>query len=324
MTEHRTVSSGETQAKRLEQVSDEVAKLLREPKVARNDAARRVVARFFYGGNIAGAVVGSLLAGFYLLRVLRHRGRDLCRGRAEPRSSPRSAASLAKRTPVIAAVGRRQPDVERAPGAGAVYVAIALSGMTALAAEVIWTRILSLLFGATIYTFSLILAVFLVGLGIGSSLGSALARGLTRPRVALGWCQLLLCAAIAWTAHVLTQSLPYWPINPSISTDPWFTMQLDLVRCLWAVLPARDSLGRELSAGAGVGRDARTGSGAAGRRRLRRQHRRRDRRRADRQPAARGVDRQPARAAGADHRQRRCCWRCSCWRRGRRCDRTSR
>jgi len=24
---------------------------------------------FFYGGNIAGAVVGSLLAGFYLLRV---------------------------------------------------------------------------------------------------------------------------------------------------------------------------------------------------------------------------------------------------------------
>ena len=44
--------------------------------------------------------------------------------------------------------------------------------------------------------------------------------------------------AIAWTAHVLTDSLPYWPINPSISTDPWFTMQLDMVRCLWAVLPA--------------------------------------------------------------------------------------
>ena len=34
VTEHQTVSSGETQAKRLEQVSDEVAKLLREPKVA--------------------------------------------------------------------------------------------------------------------------------------------------------------------------------------------------------------------------------------------------------------------------------------------------
>jgi spermidine synthase len=110
--------------------------------------------------------------------------------------------------------------------------------MTALSAEVIWTRILSLLFGATTYTFSLILAAFLLGLGIGSSVGSALARNLTRPRVAFAWCQLLLCAAIAWGAHVLTQSLPYWPINPSISTDPWFTMQLDFVRCLWAVLPA--------------------------------------------------------------------------------------
>ena len=109
--------------------------------------------------------------------------------------------------------------------------------MTALAAEVIWTRILSLLFGATTYTFSLILAAFLAGLGIGSSLGSAIARNVARPRVALAWCQLLLCAAIAWTAHVLTDSLPYWPINPSLSSDPWFTMQLDLVRCLWAVLP---------------------------------------------------------------------------------------
>jgi len=108
---------------------------------------------------------------------------------------------------------------------------LGLSGATALAAEVIWTRILSLLFGATVYTFSLILAVFLVGLGIGSSLGAGIGRGITRPRVALGVCQLLLCAAIAWTAYMVTDSLPYWPINPSISSSPWYTLQLDLVRC---------------------------------------------------------------------------------------------
>ncbi len=40
-----------------------------------------------------------------------------------------------------------------------------LSGFTALGAEVVWTRQLSLLFGASVYTFSLILAVFLTGLG---------------------------------------------------------------------------------------------------------------------------------------------------------------
>ena len=191
---------------------------------------------FFYGGNIAGAVLGSVLAGFYLLRVF-----DSAVATYVAVAVNVAVALLGL---VIARTTPYTPQesdgmvAQRAPGAGLVYVAIALSGMTALGAEVVWTRILSLLFGATVYTFSLILAAFLVGLGIGSSLGSAMARNLARPRVALAWCQLFLCVAIAWTAHVLTDSLPYWPINPSISTDPWFTMQLDMVRCLWAVLPA--------------------------------------------------------------------------------------
>src|SRR4029077_12688493 len=116
---------------------------------------------------------------------------------------------------------------------------MALSGMTALASEVIWTRTMSLLFGATVYTFSLVLAVFLIGLGIGSTVGSALSHQLKKPRVALAWCQVLLCAAMAWAAFMLTESLPYWPIDPSIanSNSALFTMQLDLVRSLWAVLP---------------------------------------------------------------------------------------
>jgi spermidine synthase len=46
-----------------------------------------------------------------------------------------------------------------------------------------------------------------------------------------------LCGAIAWAAYQLTESLTYWPINPSISTSPWYTFQLDMVRCLWVVLP---------------------------------------------------------------------------------------
>ena len=98
-----------------------------------------------------------------------------------------------------AASAGTRPAVDVAPAAGAwaVYLAIAISGMTALGAEVVWTRLLSLLFGATVYTFSLILAVFLIGLGIGSSVGAAIGRGVARPRIALGVCQLLLCGAIA-------------------------------------------------------------------------------------------------------------------------------
>ena len=62
-------------------------------------------------------------------------------------------------------------------------------------------------------------------------------RGAPSARLALGWSQVLLAAAIAWTAWAIADSLPYWPINPLLTTSPWFIFQLDLVRCLWAILP---------------------------------------------------------------------------------------
>jgi spermidine synthase len=191
---------------------------------------------FFYGGNIAGAVAGSLLAGYYLLRVF-----DIAIATYVAVALNAIVASvaflMASSVPYEPAAPASATDSDNLRRNRVVYVVIALSGLTALSAEVIWTRILALVFGATTYTFSLILAVFLAGLGIGSSIGSALARRLPRPRVALAWCQLGLCGCLAWTAYVLTQSLPYWPINPSITTDPWFQFQIDLVRCLYAVLP---------------------------------------------------------------------------------------
>src|SRR5881397_868370 len=190
---------------------------------------------FFYGGNIGGAVIGSLLAGFYLMRV-----HDIAKTTfvavALNVAVGVIAFGVSKWTVYTVIPGESEAAI--ASGAWPIYLSIALSGFTALACEVIWTRTLSLLFGATVYTFSLVLAVFLVGLGIGSTLGSTLSHRFARPRVALAWCQVLLCAAMAWAAFMLTDSLPYWPIDPSIANNPVFTMQLDLVRSLWAVLPA--------------------------------------------------------------------------------------
>jgi spermidine synthase len=190
---------------------------------------------FFYGSNIVGAVIGCLLAGFYLLRVF-----DMA-------VATYVAFAINVAVAVMAfALARRAPRVTHpelrpaapAPGARVVYVTIALSGLTAIGAEVVWTRLLSLMLGATVYTFSLILAVVLVGLGAGSSGGAYLARVVRSPRAILGWCQLLLPLAIAWTAYLIAQSLPYWPVNPSLSSDPWITFQFDLMRCAWTILPA--------------------------------------------------------------------------------------
>ncbi len=238
---------------------------------------------FFYAGNIAGAVCGSLLAGFYLLRVYdmatatyaavalnaviaaiglalaatgRFRRADL---RPFDKLKVVPSPVEGRQAQVIPSLSRDEAPrhIEAGPchiesgragfswrgplglrsGMSAVYIAIALSGFSALAGEVIWTRQLALLFGATVYTFSLILAVFLIGLGIGSSVGSAFSKTVNA-RMAFGWCQLLIVGAIGWTAHELSVSLPYWPINPSLSSSLWLTFKLDLVRALWAVLPA--------------------------------------------------------------------------------------
>src|SRR3989441_8125996 len=43
---------------------------------------------------------------------------------------------------------------------------------------------------------------------------------------------------MAWAAFMLTESLPWWPVDPSIASTPLFTLQLDLVRTFFAVLPA--------------------------------------------------------------------------------------
>jgi spermidine synthase len=194
---------------------------------------------FCYSANIVGAVFGSLLAGFYLLRLY-----DLATATYVAAIingiGGWAAFTLAAVTPQCVApdAPAEAPGAVRVTGSASVYVAIALSGLCALSAEVIWTRLLSLMLGGTVYTFAIILAVFLTGLAIGSGVGSMLARGTRRPRTLLASCQLFLAAAIAWTAYMLTNSLPYWPITPGISTSPWFTFQLDLLRCFWAVLPA--------------------------------------------------------------------------------------
>lgn len=174
---------------------------------------------FLYAANIAGAVFGCLLAGFYLLRVF-----DLAVATYAAAAINVGVAIagfwLAARTDYRApsgAVARHR--VIRAPGSSLVYLAIALSGLSALGAQVVWTRLLSMMLGATVYTFSIILAVFLAGLGIGSHAGSLIARKTPLPRAAMGVCQMCLAAAVAWTAYTLAFDgfFQYLSRNPVLS-----------------------------------------------------------------------------------------------------------
>jgi spermidine synthase len=186
-----------------------------------------------YGANTAGAVIGCLLAGFCLLRF------------SDMRTATWSAVLINMFVAAVSMVLVRRsgklfvppPAAANIRGYWPAHVTIAISGACALGAEVVWTRLLSLMLGATVYTFSIILAVFLAGLGIGSAAGALISRSV-RPRLALGYAQALLVMAIAWTAFQISVSLPWWPVNPLLATGAWYMFQTDLVRVLWAVLPA--------------------------------------------------------------------------------------
>jgi len=191
---------------------------------------------FFYGGNIAGGVFGCLLAGFYLLRI-----HDMATASyvAVLINGAVAAASLA----LARFVPWEQPaavleSAPRAPGSWPVYFAIALSGMCALGAEVVWTRTLSLMLGPTVYTFSIILGVFLAGLGLGSSAGSVLARKHGNPRMLLALCQLLQIITVAFAAYMLADFLPYWAGHVDTLASPWIGFLSDLGRSSIAILPA--------------------------------------------------------------------------------------
>ena len=221
------------------------------PAIARRYAAgRRGMSSlaWLYTANTAGAVLGCLLSAFYLLAVW-----DVWVATATAaalnfaigvyglrlaRTAPREAApALARPKTGAARAGAKR---DRAPRARidlrAVYVAAGLSGFTSLGAQVVWTRLLTLLFGATVFAFAIILAVFLAGLGLGSALAAyLLRRGLNAVR-GLAWTQLLLIPALYVAGLVLGRYLPF--ASPPSMTPVAALHGLHVVRAAVVILPS--------------------------------------------------------------------------------------
>ncbi|HYR84050.1 MAG TPA: fused MFS/spermidine synthase [Terriglobia bacterium] len=194
---------------------------------------------FLYCACIGGAASGCMLTGFYLLRVY-----DVAVATYVAAAMNGSVAAVAlalsrwTRTLKPAQTPEAFGNLAVRRRSATIYAAIALSGLCTLWAGAVWTRLLSLILGGSVYAFSIILAVFLFCLAIGSGIGAALSRSRGQLRRYFGFSQIGLIAAIAWAAYVMTQSLPRWPIDPTLSAPPSFAFHLDLSRCMWAILPA--------------------------------------------------------------------------------------
>ncbi len=132
-----------------------------------------------YGLNTLGAVVGTALAGFFLIE---HAGiRASLWGTA--------AVNLVLGVTVLALARRSDPSLPTPPrlepgGRDTVrtvaFVILAVAAFASLLDEIAWTRVLVMVVGASTYAFSLVLLVFLLGIG----LGSALVARLRSPRFA--------------------------------------------------------------------------------------------------------------------------------------------
>jgi len=89
-----------------------------------------------------------------------------------------------------------------------VLIAFSLSGFIALSYEVIWSRVLALIIGSSVYAFSIMLSTFLVGLALGSTLGSRLVDRLRRPLASFALVELAVGLTSLAGAYLFDQ-LPF-------------------------------------------------------------------------------------------------------------------
>lgn len=129
---------------------------------------------FFYALNTFGALCGTLLAGFVLLPIVGLANTTIAAVVVNVligvlailyglEHQVQKAANTSKVTLSEISLGTKQR---------AILAAIFLSGLGALALEVVWVRILVQSFSATVYAFSIMLGCFLFGIFFGSHLVS--------------------------------------------------------------------------------------------------------------------------------------------------------
>jgi len=153
-----------------------------------------------YGVNTVGALTGVVLTGFFFMEMFGIFKTSLI-AVAINLFVGASAILLGRTTGVLsppkAAVSpETAPDAERTKTFRRLILTVAfLSGLASLAYEVLWTRTLVFVLDSFIYSFSIMLATFLAGIGLGSLLLSRIAGFANRHRWLLG---VLFVAIGAW------------------------------------------------------------------------------------------------------------------------------
>lgn len=190
--------------------------LLARGLVRRDDRVGRDVG-LLYAWNTLGAAAGAALCGWFLVprlgmdaTLIASGAMNLAIAAAVWIARPDRDATTEPRVGVApaGAPGAERSRAVLGPIALPVGVLFFLTGFVALAHEVLWTRFLSLLVHNTVYTYTLTLALVLVGIVIGSAVVARFGDRWRRPALWFGAAQalnaivslgLVLRPADAWT-----------------------------------------------------------------------------------------------------------------------------
>lgn len=106
-----------------------------------------------------------------------------------------------------------------------------VSGISGLIYQSLWMRLLSLVFGVTIYAASAVLTSFMAGLALGAVIAGRLSSGIRSPLAWFGGIELGIGAAALLTAPAL-----------NFLMHTWTGLQGLLTGHLWALTIARSSV----------------------------------------------------------------------------------
>jgi spermidine synthase len=183
---------------------------------------------WLYGINTAGAVVGAALAGFVLLpwlgllrtqfvaivanvtiatlAVVADARVRRARAPATAADSPMAAPSATRWATLPRAVDRRS--VGRDGWAlRLAFWGTFVSGLCALALEVMWTRGIAMAIGTTTYSFTIMLCAFLVGITLGSAIHGLMPLRRLHETAHLG----LVLLGIGISSAIVSQQIPRLP-----------------------------------------------------------------------------------------------------------------
>jgi spermidine synthase len=212
-----------------------------------------------YAVNLFGAVAGSFATGFFFLPMA---GVRVTNWVAATFDMSLAAAILIARRLVrsrrpsssLDEIAAASQTVSAAPGGATatitpiarrvVMLSFAVSGATAMVLQVLWTRALAVIIGSSIFSFTIILLAFLVGLGSGSAVFGRLVGRLRDPVRGLAMTHLGIVACIG-LSYLITDRLPfvftYLLSSTLVSADAVLTCQFALA-CL-TVLPSTFLMG---------------------------------------------------------------------------------